>query len=585
MKFNNQNIYQSLDDPKINEDISKSELLSIQASEQALQIDIMDASSVRKILYRFDEALVILHDISTFATLIQVVDSSNELAERLNSKCSAEITQVEQRRVPLIDSLMALSDEEFDVLIKQAAIKPFQFILEHERKMAIHRLSTDEETLLKQMSVDGLHAWGEQYTKLSATIQCEIDGKQVGLASAFNMTKAENRSARERAYRAIQYGWNTHQESVLAGLNAINGWRLNEFKRRSNKSPLDYLDVTCHQAHISRKTLDTLMNSAYRNIHIGRRAISAMDKWNGIHDAKPWDLSAPATNKGEAKSPNLNFDEAMRVIYDAFAEFDQEMADFSMMMVDKGWIDSSPTTNRSTGAFCTQFHQAGEPRIFMTYEGKDLFTLAHEIGHAWHAWVLRDLSYSEKQYPMTLAETASIFAETLVRQSLLRKATNDTQKREILWREAKSASVLLINIPSRYEFEKDFIEARKDAKVSLNSAKRMMHDAWEKWYGNTLSEYDDMFWASKLHFSIAEFGFYNYPYLFGYLFALGVYAQKDQQGDNFRLSYRELLKDTGRMSAEACIQKHLDRNIENMDFWQESLNIVDASISEFETLV
>ena len=171
MKFNNLSIYQSLDDPRINQDMVKSKQLSIQAAEQVLHVNTMDASSVAQILFDFDKAFVTLRDIATFATLIQVVDSSDEAAEQLNSKCTAEIAQMEQRRIPLIDTLMSLNDAEFEALIQQAEIKPFQFMLEHERNMVAHRLSIDEETLLKQMAVDGLQAWGDQYSKLSSTIQ------------------------------------------------------------------------------------------------------------------------------------------------------------------------------------------------------------------------------------------------------------------------------------------------------------------------------------------------------------------------------------------------------------------------------
>lgn len=142
-----------------------------------------------------------------------------------------------------------------------------------------------------------------------------------------------------------------------------------------------------------------------------------------------------------------------------------------------------------------------------------------------------------------------------------------------------------MNTPSRFEFEQSFVEARKQGKVSANQARQLMTDAWSAWYGDSITEYDDLFWCSKLHFSIPELGFYNYPYPFGYLFALGVYAQKDKQGDNFRFAYRELLRDTGKMTAEACIEKHLNRNIREPEFWQDSIAIVNKSIQAFEQLV
>jgi oligoendopeptidase F len=585
MKFNNQQIYQNLDDTRISTGMTEVKHIQVALAEQVQTLDVTQAAEIQDWLIRYDDALVSLLDISTFAALMSVVDSENEQAETLEAQADQALADLAQVAEPLTDKLMQLDNDLFANLIAQKNLSAFKFKLAHQRSLLEHRLTVEEETLLKQMSVDGLNAWGEQYSKLAGSLKCTINDEELGLASAFNLTMSPDRSTRENAYHAIRKAWSEHQDSVVAGLNAINGWRLSEFKRRSSVKEMHYLDVACHQSHITRQTLNALMNSADEKKSIGQRAILAMNHWNGIDKGKPWDLMAPP--KQESGSEELiPYAEALDIIRNAFAEFDTDMADFVTLMDDNGWIDAEPTPNRATGAFCTEFFAAGEPRVFMTYEGTmgNVLTLAHEIGHAWHAWVLKDLDYSEKQYPMTLAETASIFAETLVRQSVLKNSKSDAQKRDILWQEAETASALLVNIPARFEFEQSFVEARKEGKVSANQAKEMMSAAWSKWYEDSIDEYDDLFWTSKLHFSIAEIGFYNYPYLFGYLFALGVYAQKDIQGDNFRFAYRELLKDTGRMTAEACIQKHLARNIEENDFWLNSLAIVEKSISEFEAL-
>lgn len=586
MKFNNQHIYTSIDDSAIEQDLAAIEGQIETLNRQATQLNVADPVALAGWLGQLDQADILRGDISTFASLVSVVDTSIEAAEILESKCNVLASKLGQCRVPVTDNLVNLDDTAFAALLNHAAMAQFKFQLEQARALVPHKLSIAEETLLQKMAVDGLNAWGDQYFKLAGTIQADINGEKVGLASAFNKTMSPDRNERATAWQGIQGAWAAHQDSVVAGLNAINGWRINEFERRSAIQPMHYLDVACHQSHITRDTLNTLIETTYTNRGIGHRAIAGMLKFNGITDGRPWDLMAPPKVES-GNEENLSFEDAMDIIYQAFAEFDIEMADFAKMMADKGWIDATPTPNRATGAFCTEFNQAGEPRVFMTFEGTmgNVLTLAHEIGHAWHAWVLKDLGYSEKHYPMTLAETASIFAETLVRQSVLKHAKTDAQKRDILWQEAESASALLINIPARFEFEKQFVEARMQNKVSAKRACEIMNDAWAKWYEDSIVQYDELFWASKLHFSIAELGFYNYPYLFGYLFALGVYAQKDKQGEQFRFAYRDLLKDTGRMSAEACIQKHLGRDITQPDFWQDSLNIVEQSIQQFESLV
>ena len=139
------------------------------------------------------------------------------------------------------------------------------------------------------------------------------------------------------------------------------------------------------------------------------------------------------------------------MIADAFSRFDPEMGAFARMMAEKGWIDAAPTPNRRTGAYCTKFAEPVEPRVFVTYAGTmdNVITLAHELGHAWHNWVIRDLPMSQRRYPMTLAETASIFAETLVRSALFEQAQSPEEQLAIAWAEADGAATFLINIPAR----------------------------------------------------------------------------------------------------------------------------------------
>lgn len=220
----------------------------------------------------------------------------------------------------------------------------------------------------------------------------------------------------------------------------------------------------------------------------------------------------------------------------------------------------------------------------MTWNGaiSNVITLAHELGHAWHNWVMKDMELFETYYPSTLAETASIFAETLVRDALFEQAETDAERMQIAWQEAERAAAFLNNIPARFEFEKRLAEGRKEGYLSASELTSMMESSWKQWYGDSISGYDSMFWASKLHFSISGLSFYNYPYLFGYLFSLGVYAQKDKMGSDFKQAYRELLRDTGRMTAEELIRKHLDQDITQQDFWLSSLKIVEGLVERFE---
>ena len=214
----------------------------------------------------------------------------------------------------------------------------------------------------------------------------------------------------------------------------------------------------------------------------------------------------------------------------------------------------------------------------------NVLTLAHELGHAWHNWVMRDLPRYKTYYSMTLAETASIFGETLVRDALLAQANTPEEKLEIAWEDGAAAITFLLNIPARFTFEQKLVEARKQGFIVADTLKSMMRESWQHWYEASLSSYDEMFWASKLHFSIASLSFYNYPYLFGYLFSLGIYAQKERYGEAFNDLYTTLLRDTGSMTAENLVQHHLEQDIRQPEFWNASLDIVDRAVGQLEAL-
>ncbi len=532
-----------------------------------------------------------LGNVSTYiytALSTDTQDPSASTYKPMLQKLGADLQEV---MTPFNVFLVRVSDHFINTLLTDPALSELSFFIHHQRKLKDQLLSVAEEQLITALATNGLHTWGNLYTELAGTLKCEVVGESMGLATAANLLSHPEPDTRQAAWQGIRTAWSTQQAAVAAGLNAINGWRLEESQKRSHHRQLHYLDKSCHQSRIERETLDALMETTYQNRSIGHRALKAMAQAIGQTQMNPWDLMAPAPDfmagKTADKAERIGFEEAIALIASAFNHLTPEMGDFAIMMAKKGWIDGKPTPSRATGAYCANFSNPREPRLFLTYEGSmsNVITLAHELGHAWHNWVMRDLSSAESRYSMTLAETASIFAETLVRDALMQQAKTPAQQLQIAWEDASSAAVFLLNIPARFEFEKRLVEARKHSAVRPAQLRDMMHESWKMWYEDSLSEYDDLFWASKLHFSISSLGFYNYPYLFGYLFSLGIYAQQPAYGSQFNQRYTSLLRDTGILSAEDVVQKHLQKDLKSSEFWQESLNIVEKSVVRFERLV
>ncbi|HHQ4652250.1 TPA: M3 family oligoendopeptidase [Aeromonas hydrophila] len=511
-------------------------------------------------------------------------DGRDEAARVLLSRGQQLQASLAQLCKPVTLFWVRAPEEQVRALLQDPELFELAYAIRHDRRQQDQWLSLESEQLIAGLSVDGLQGWGDLYDNLVGRLRPVVEGQPMGLAQADNLLAHPQRARRAAAWHAIQAAWGAEQETVAAILNAINGWRNELTRQRGKARRWDALDVSCHQGHLERVTLETLMTAAGEHKELGRRALRAMACAQQISDFAPWDLYAPAP---AVASGLISFEQALTLVADAFAGFDPEMGAFARMMAANGWIDAAPSEHRRSGAYSTEYADPPEPRVFLTFEGTldNVITLAHELGHAWHSWLLRELPLEQRDYPKTLAETASLFAEALVRDALLATTDNMEQRRAIAWLDGERAASLLLDVPARFTFERALVAAREEGYVGAGQLRQMMKSAQQQWYGDTLSQYDELFWASKGHFSIAELGFYNYPYLFGYLFSLGLYAQQARAGREFVHAYRELLRDTGRMSAEELVEKHLGVDIREPAFWQESLDYVEEAVARLERLV
>ncbi|EHN69649.1 M3 family oligoendopeptidase [Aliivibrio fischeri] len=581
--------FQSLQDPKLKQTISQLE----QQIADFPQLDSDATVSQLQHAILMKEAITVnLATVASYANCIASVDSANNEAKALVNHMTKLSSVLSQVFSPFLDSIVNSPLEQFEQIISEnEELNAHRFLLEEERKLVENRLSVKEEQLLSAMSVDGKNAWGKLYDNITGSMKVTLvlaDGTEevMGLSQAASILYGSDTLRREPAWRAIQQGMKQNQESFSAILNALAGWRLTEYQKRSKEKSVHFLEPSLHGSRIEQATLDSMMSVAKKNREVGQKAGRLMAKMFGTEQLTPWDqLASMPPLVGEAS--NYSFDEAIDIIKDAFSGVSQEMADFVDVMVKNGWIDAAPQETKRLGAYCTKFADSRTPLVFMTWGNSmsDVLTLAHELGHAFHNWVMRDMPLCTTRYPMTLAETASIFAENVVRDALLAKAKTKEDKIEMLWEELSSALALTINIPVRYEFEKAFYEQRSSKELGAEDLSELMRVTWEEWYGNSMSEADSLFWASKLHFSIPEVSFYNYPYLFGYLFSVGVYAQREAKGADFYGDYINLLRDTGTMRAEEVVQKHLQMDLTQETFWQQSLDRVSNQIDEFERLI
>ena len=550
-------------------------------------------AAAREIHALVERAKPLLDDPETYAECCLSVDSQDEKAQALLGRLQAVKKRLAELNEPLCQFLDQASGEVLENYLDDPAVAPSRFAVEHSRKQADELLPLTEENLVTSLAEDGIHAWGRLYDQLSGTLECDVtvgnELESMGIAEAAGLMQKPDDRVRESAWRAINTAWEGHAESCAAAINAIAGWRLELCRKRSARAgrSVHYLDAPLHRNRIRRATLDTVLAVAEEGIPLARRAARLQAQAYGKERYAPWDTRAPApATDGEPRGA-IEYSEAVDLIETAYTSVDPRMGDFVRMAAENRWIEGTVGPRKRPGAYCTRFMKSRTPRVYMTYSGSpsDVITLAHELGHAFHGWVMRDLPPSQLSYGMSLAETASTFGETIVRDALLKRAESPAAALRIVWEEAAALVTFILNIPTRFEFERNFHEARARQPVRPVELKAMMADAWQKWYGDSLSEPDPLFWASKLHFYISGLAFYNFPYLFGYLFSLGVYARRDDLGGDFFARYEALLRDTGRMTAEDLAAKHLDVDLTKPDFWRETLGALEGRIDQFENLV
>lgn len=604
--------YDGLDAPNLLADVATAERLTEDVTQagktlhdfipKATDLSLADAkskdlpSTVVAMTKQYWEAVILLRNVATQAGCVASCDGTNAAAKKMTASMQVRFAKLRQAYEPAALFLDLCTDEVFEAVLAAGddEMRAAEYILRHSRKMRDHKLSLNEENMITTMSVTGHSAWGTLYTDLSGTISVNVklpDGeKKMGIASAEAMRDDRDPRVRKASWEGIREAWLPHQETCAAVLNAITGWRAEMYEKRGLKS---FLASSLHQNRMSNDTLNAMFNAIDTDgIVVGQKALRVQAKALGLDALHPWDLFAPAPVKKDSEKI-YTFEEGINFIAEAVAEVDPEAGEFVRMMKDKKYIEATRGDTKRPGAYCTGFAKSRTPRVYLSdYNGgaQLLLTLAHELGHAFHSWVMRDLPQAQLSYPMNLAETASIFFETVCLGKLVAEAESAEERFNMLWGEAESAGAFFLNIPARFRFEEELNERRKaTGPLSTDELDDMMVRAWKRYYGDCLTK-DDMervgvFSQSKLHFYLTGISFYNWPYSFGYMFALGVYAryQQGSSGDApFSAVYRALLRDTGRMDAEDVVFKHLGARIDEPTFWKDAIAVAGAKVEQLQ---
>ena len=531
---------------------------------------------------RFSVLADLITKIGSFIELSISVNTKDDEALKYSDILEKKLTKIVEAETKLNKWISSI--ENIDEVIKDSILlKDHEFILKEVVEKSKYLLTDREEAIIANMQNTGSNAWGKLKDNLISTHKVEIneDGKikEYPLTVVLNMAYDKDEKVRKRAYEAEIASYTKIEEGVAAALNGIKGEVLTICEFRGYKSPLEQ---TLINSRMDEESLNVMLEAMKESMPKFREYLKRKAEILGHKNGLPfYDMYAPIVES----DMEFDYEKGKKFVVDKFRTFSDNLANFAQKAMNNNWIDVMPKEGKVGGAFCAGIHYLGESRILLNYGNSfsDVVTMAHELGHGFHGECLKDESVLNTEYPMPIAETASTFCETIVKKAAIKEADKITAL-AILESEISDCNQVIVDIYSRFLFEKSLFEARKESALTVDQIKKLMLDAQREAYGDGLDpEYlHPYMWTWKPHY-YANSNFYNFPYAFGLLFAKGLYAEYLKKGSEFSSEYENLLSITGKHNI-ADITKEVGIDIHNKEFWKSSLRTIEEDIDKFMEL-
>jgi oligoendopeptidase F len=554
---------------------------------EAAPLDTASQDTWEELACTYEDIVARRTHVGAFVECLTALDASHDGYRRAEAELTDVDAELSKLRVELRRGLGAASEPVFASFCQRARLRPIEYPLRRLRTEARQTMGSELEGLAADLGKDGLSAWGRLYGQVAGTLAFDMrepDGSltRVPMARRRSLMADADRERRRAAFEGGNVAWADAAKALGPALNHIAGIRLTLNARRGVNH---FLDVALFQSAISRATLDAMWTAVEACRDVPLRGLQLKARALGLAALDWYDLEAPFPLPSAQR---FDWPTACARVQSAFGHAYPRLAAFFDSALERRWVEYEPREHKLPGAFCTWSTLSGEPRVFMSFDGSlgDVTTLAHEIGHAFHATLLGDLRSLVADAPMTLAETASTFAQQLATTGLLADpGLDDGTRMLLLGTVVNELSAFCLDIPTRFEFERSFHEERAQGEVSVARLSELMLAAQEKSFGAVLGRGDPLYWVSKPHFFATDVTFYNFPYTFGYLLSRGLYAALEREGSEFLGRYEALLAATGQGDAQDVVRSIAGFELETPDFWQTAIRSFDAELDQLEALL
>ena len=576
-------LYKGFDDAKLRADFDT----AVQVTNELKALLQDNSQSAKDVLVSAIRKAQILMEKSTlvgeYVMLTQATDAQNTNALAWMEKLmyqQIEMQQVFSAFTRFVKDIDALEDYiAGDELLTEHA-----YMLRTMVKEAKHIMDPAIEPAVLKMRMTGGEAWAQLRDQLTAAhlVDIEMDGEmqKLPLSTVRGMANSADGALRKKAYEAEIASYAKMELAMAACLNGIKGEALTMCELEHYDT---VLDTALSAAKIDKETLDAMMCAMRESLPAFRRYFRAKARYLGYEGGLPfYELFAPIGEDGE----EYTLESARALLVEVMGQFSGKMAKFIDRAFEERWIDAFPYEGKQGGAFCAGAHPLGISYVLSNFEGSfgSVSTLAHELGHAYHNDCVKHHSILNSDYPMTLAETASIFNETLLVTKLREKASGG-MKLKLLDQQIGDAAQVIVDIMSRFIFEDEVIRRRADHQMLPAELNEIMLDAQKQTYGDGLDEnyMHPYMWACKGHYYSPGLHFYNFPYAFGLLFGMGVFAIYQEKGEAFIPEYDALLAATSLGDVKE-VAASVGIDVADVEFWRSSIRVLEGMIEEMEEL-
>jgi len=522
-----------------------------------------------------DEAL---SKVMSYAQLLHAADVANPKVGQFYQTTSECVNRIATKLLFFTLELNRLPETTLRKKLSAPALRRYAPWVRDARAWRRHELSDDMEKLLHEKAPSGRAAWVRLYDETQADLRFPIAGKSLTIAEALN--RLSNRSAATRRAAALSVGkvLGAHGRTFALITNTLAKDKEVEDRWRGFEGPASARNLS---NYVEDEVVDALLGAVKRAYpRLSHRYYRLKACWMGKKRLDYWDRNAPLPKSVDRTIP---WAEAKSMVLEAYGAFSPEMARIAKRFFDGRWIDAEPRPGKESGAFSHPTVPASHPYILMNYQGKgrDVMTLAHELGHGVHQVLAAPQGHLMADTPLTLAETASVFGEMMTFRRLLAQETRPAERRALVASKVEDMLNTVVRQVAFFDFEMRVHAARKEGELTADG----LCDIWLAVQGESLGPAIKLsgdyrwYWTYIPHFIHSPF--YVYSYAFGDCLVNSLYATYEAAPSGFEAKYLAMLRAGGTLRHRELL-KPFGLNAADPTFWDRGLAMIEGLIDELE---